>query len=377
VREALVHEPQSARLHSVLALAFCAQGMQQRAAAEAGAAVAAAPDDGYAHYVLGYVRHVAGRLDAAAEALDEALRLEPQRAGYHLQLATVRLAQQRYGPALAAADVALACDAERVDAAVARADALRGLRRYDEASETLDGALRREPANADVLAARGALLIATNRARDAHDAFREALAIDPGNDPARNGLIVALKENHPLYRAFKGGLVYVVLAAAAVPAFLHFGPDAVFGMPVAGWLPIGAYVVLIGLTVDGVVTTFALERAFGPGAVARAELTGSRGVCFALALGATAFVAWAVWSSGPALVGFAVAGMMAPQLRLAARIPAPRFRAWAQLCATCLFPLPVLLVWALVPGAGSSAVAAAAAVLLGAASTALLARRAR
>lgn len=132
------------------------------------------------------------------------------------------------------------------------------------------------------------------------------------------------------------------------------------------------------MTIDGVVTTFALERSFGPGAVSRTELGGAKGACAALAIAAVTFVAWAVWSSAPALVGFVVAGMMAPQLRLAARIPAQRRRAWWQLFAACGFPLAVLVVWALLPGVARSAAAAAtAAAALGVAAIALLTRQAR
>lgn len=199
LRQALAAEPDDAFAHALLGLCLAHQEKFAEAEQEATRAVHLAPDLAYAHYAVASVLHDRRELVRALGAIEEAVRLEPEDPDYHAVRAQVRYQQRDWKGALDSAEQALAFDPQHIAANNLRAMALTQLGRRAEAGATLDANLARAPEDPWSHANKGwTLLHAGDRAGAQHH-FREALRLDPDNEHARLGIMEAIKAGNPIY----------------------------------------------------------------------------------------------------------------------------------------------------------------------------------
>jgi tetratricopeptide (TPR) repeat protein len=199
-RLALGQEPSDPLALTVLARALADQNREKDALAPVRAAIAAAPDSAYVHHVHA---HVLLRLDRGREALaasDTALRLAPDDGDLLAQRASIRLALRDWAAALADADAALRINAEDTFAQNLRATALRQLGRSAEADAVGARTLEQAPEDAFSHSTQGWTLLHRGEPSRAQSHFREALRLRPDFEPARQGMLEALKARNPLYR---------------------------------------------------------------------------------------------------------------------------------------------------------------------------------
>lgn len=199
VRQALAAEPQDAWAHAMLALCLVQRRQYQAATDEAHQAIHLAPDFPFAHYTLANILNERDRPHEAVAALSEAIRLNPSDADYLALLAQIRLGQKRWSESLEASERGLQLDSENVSCTNLRAIALVKLGRRKEAGLTIDAALARDPSNPTTHANQGWTLLESGEAAKALDHFREALRLDPENEWARRGIVEALKARYFLY----------------------------------------------------------------------------------------------------------------------------------------------------------------------------------
>jgi tetratricopeptide (TPR) repeat protein len=167
-------------------------------------AVEAAPDAPIAHYALSVTSNENKRHGHAVTAANETIRLAPRETLGYQALASAWASQRRWHDALAAADAGLRLDPEDKDLLRIRGIVLAQTGRRADAAATFEGALRLDPTDPGLLVGQGLAHLHENRPFDAVDVFREALRIDPTNDPARAGLVEALKARNPIYGALLG-----------------------------------------------------------------------------------------------------------------------------------------------------------------------------
>lgn len=200
LRLALVSDPNESLYHSFLAMCLSDQEKFKEATEEARQGVHLAPDSHYSHFVMAYVLFDRNRLEEARSAMMEALRLRPDEAMYWSLLANLEARCDRWRQSLEAAERGLQVDAEHVGCANARAMALVHLGRKDEAGATIDAALSRDPENAFTHANMGWALLHRGRHEQAMEHFRESLRLDPDMEPARAGIVEAMKARNLVYR---------------------------------------------------------------------------------------------------------------------------------------------------------------------------------
>lgn len=199
-RLALGQDPGDPLALCVLARALTDQNRAKDALDPARAAVAAAPDSPYVHHVHA---HVLLQLDRPAEALassETALRLNPHDSDLLAQRAAIRLAQRDWSSALADSEAALRINAADTFAQNLRATALRQLGRAAEADAAGARTLAQAPEDAYSHSTQGWTLLQRGEIARAQEHFRESLRLEPGFEPARAGMLEALKARNPLYR---------------------------------------------------------------------------------------------------------------------------------------------------------------------------------
>ena len=199
-RMALGQNPGDPLALTLLARALAGQNREKDALDPARAAIAAAPDSAYAHHVLA---HVLLRLDLPKEALassEAALRLAPDDGDLLAQRAGIRLALRDWRAALEDSEAALRINAEDTFAQNLRATALQQLGRADEAADAGARTLARAPEDAFSHSTQGWSQLHRGDPRRAQEHFREALRLRPDFEPARHGMLEALKARNPVYR---------------------------------------------------------------------------------------------------------------------------------------------------------------------------------
>ncbi len=201
LRQALAAEPDEPYAHALLALCLAHRQRFDDATAEARQAVHFAPDFDFAHYAHASVLHDRNHLEDAQRAIEEALRLSPNDADYWALLSQIRIDQRQWSPALDAADRGLHYDPQHVACTNLRAIALVKLGRKSEAGATIGAALARNPDNAVTHANQGWTLLEQNQPAKALEHFRESLRLDPANEWARAGIVEALKARNVIYGA--------------------------------------------------------------------------------------------------------------------------------------------------------------------------------
>ena len=199
-RLALGQDPGDALALTVLARALVDQDRAKQALQPASAAVAAAPDSAYAHHVLAHVLLQLDQPKPALAASDTALRLAPDDGALLAQRAGIRLALRDWPAALADSEAALRINAEDTFAQNLRATALRQLGRTEDAAAVGARTLEQDPESAFSHSTQGWTLLQRGEPRRAQEHFREALRLAPDFEPARQGMLEALKARNPVYR---------------------------------------------------------------------------------------------------------------------------------------------------------------------------------
>ena len=219
LRQALAAEPDDAYAHAILSLCLTARRTLDEATTEAQQAIYLAPDLAFAHYALAWVLHHRRRNTDALAAIREAIRLNPDDADFLAVEAQIHLDEKRWPDALAAAERGLQSDSEHVNCTNLRAVALVKLGRKSEAGATIDAALRRHPDDALTHANQGWTLLEQGEPRKALEHFREALRLEPDHEWARAGLVEALKARNVVY----GLMLRYFLWMSKLPASVQFG----------------------------------------------------------------------------------------------------------------------------------------------------------
>lgn len=197
--QALAADPQDAYAHALLGLCLAHREQFQEATTETQQAIHLAPDFSFAHFALAQVFYERNRFSEALGPINEAIRLDPENANQYSLLSNIHLQERRWRDALNAAEQGLQFDPEHVGCTNLRAVAMVKLGRKSEAGRTIDAALSKNPDNSLTHANQGWTLLEQGDPKKAAEHFREALRLDPQNEWARQGIIEALKARNFVY----------------------------------------------------------------------------------------------------------------------------------------------------------------------------------
>jgi tetratricopeptide (TPR) repeat protein len=201
LRQALAADPQDAFAHALLALCLNEREQFEEATTEVRQAIHLAPDFSFAHFAHARVLYARNHYPEARAAIEEAIRLDSTDADYFSLLASIHFDERQWPEALAAAEQGLQFDSEHIGCTNLRAMAMVKLGRKAEAGTTIDAALARNPDNAITHANQGWTWLEKGDSEKALEHFREALRLDPDNEWARHGIVEALKARHFIYAA--------------------------------------------------------------------------------------------------------------------------------------------------------------------------------
>ena len=199
-RLALAQAPDDALALTVLARSLADQNRESEALDPVRAAIGAAPDSPYVHHVHAHVLFRLERPKEALAAAETALRLAPDDHDLLAQRAGIRLALRDWAGALADTEAPRRINAEDTFAQNLRATALRQLGRADEADAVGVRTLERAPEDAFSHSTQGWTQLHRDEPRRAQEHFREALRLRSDFEPARQGMLEALKARNPIYR---------------------------------------------------------------------------------------------------------------------------------------------------------------------------------
>ena len=199
-QRALGAEPENAMAHAAFSLCLASLEKFDDAEAAARQAIHLQPDSAFSYYALAQVLNERHRLREAAAAIHEAVRLDPDDADYWALMASVRGQQSHWHEALQAADAGLQHDPTHPGCINMRALCLQMTGRGAESVAASDAALARDPENPQSHYTRGLALLEAGRRHEAMYHFKECLRLEPNFQPAREGIVLALKSANPLYR---------------------------------------------------------------------------------------------------------------------------------------------------------------------------------
>ena len=228
---ALAAEPENARAHCFMALAFLALGESSKALAAGARAVAADPEDEWPHRLCSIALHERGNRRAALQSAREAARLGPDVPEALFTLVRAQLAcRQRRAAAVTADHLATVAPGEVLvyralgDVAMARRD-------WRVAETHFRCAVARDPESYVALTNLGFVLHRLGRAREAIERFHDAARANPTAGVTRENLIGAVRRFlQPNVAFLASGIGIGALARATA-----FHP-VVFGVMLAGWV---------------------------------------------------------------------------------------------------------------------------------------------
>lgn len=189
---------------ALMLLAVCLAGQRQYADAQEilQRALALEPDNDALLFHYARVLIEQDQWDEGEQFLRQAIARNPNDSDYRATLASICLHRKNYQQALDEAELGLALDPDNLYCLNMRSTALIKLNRKEEAFETVDKALDRDPENEFTHSNYGWGLLEKNRHKEALTHFREALRINPMFEPARAGMVEALKSRYLAYRLF-------------------------------------------------------------------------------------------------------------------------------------------------------------------------------
>jgi tetratricopeptide (TPR) repeat protein len=199
LRQALAADPQDGYAHALLGLCLAHRESFEDATDEVQQAIHLAPDFPFAHFARAHVLYDRNRFAEALPAINEAIRLEPENADQYALLSNIHLQERHWQNALNAAGQGLQFDPEHVGCTNLRAMAMVKLGRRAEAGKTIDTALSKSPDNSLTHANQGWMSLEKGDPKKAAEHFREALRLNPQNEWARQGIIEALKARNFIY----------------------------------------------------------------------------------------------------------------------------------------------------------------------------------
>ncbi len=322
LRQAIAAEPNDAYAHSLLALCLARREQFQAATDEARQAIGLQPDSSYAHYAHAVILYDRHRPAEALAAIQEAIRLDTTDADYFSLLAAIHFGESRWQEALSAAEQGLQCDPEHVGCANLRAMAMVKLGRRAEAGAMIATALAKNPDSAVTHANQGWTLLHQGEVKKALEHFREALRLDPENEWARHGIIEALKARHFIYAVmlkyflwmsrFRRQAQWGIIVGAYV-GYRLLGILASSQPALAPWiLPLQIAYIVFALMTWMASPFFDLVlrlNRFGRLVLTREQTSGSNwfGLCLACAL--ASFGLW-LWKGGGWLLGAIMFGLL-------------------------------------------------------------------
>lgn len=209
LRRALAEDPDHAPAHALLSLCLTDAEQFEEATREAQTAVFQAPDLALSHYALAYAMQHRNRYREARAAIDEAIRLDPYDVDCFAVLAAIEFEQRNWQAALEAAEHGLQINPQNGPCSNLRAMALVKLGRTSEANATIDATLARDPESAFTHSNMGWTCLHTGATGKALEHFKEALRLEPGLEPARAGMIEALKARNFIYRWLLGYFLWM------------------------------------------------------------------------------------------------------------------------------------------------------------------------
>jgi tetratricopeptide (TPR) repeat protein len=245
-RDELTYYSQSSMAQAMLALSLVAQNKGQKAHPEAVKAVELEPDSFYAQYTLSFTFGATLRLTEAEKAIREALRLSPQTAYLYARAAEVMYYRRKFAESLEFANQGLEIDANHEDCLVKRAAALVMLQRLDEADETIASVLRIAPENVQAHIEQGAVYLRRGGGEEqkAFACYREALRLRPSSEPARLGVIAALKSRNPIFYGIMRLSFWMKQVPPAVTIAVVF---LAFNIPGLKLIACGTCLLIVGL----------------------------------------------------------------------------------------------------------------------------------
>lgn len=192
LQRALAADPENGYAHAMLALALIDTNQFKAAEREARLGVQYDPEEPFCHLVLGLTLMNLERHREAEQAFREALRLNPEYDSAYAWLAHIAVGRARWSEAEQYARHALSLDPENDTALKALAISAWFNGRVDEAEQRAREGLKRNPEEADY---HWILAMAAARRNDAQRARQhslDALAIDPTHEGAKETLIWAV-----------------------------------------------------------------------------------------------------------------------------------------------------------------------------------------
>ena len=180
--------PEDARVHVNLGLAYTRQGRLADALARFERACALDAEDGRARYGLGDVYHRQNRLDEAIEQYERALEIRPDDPAIHTSLGMAFAARQEYDAASARFDRALELDPGHASAHVGVGKLHMQERNAAAAVKVCERAVKLSDGHAAAYGCLGNAHAALGRHPQAIDAFERALELDARTPQIRYAL---------------------------------------------------------------------------------------------------------------------------------------------------------------------------------------------
>jgi tetratricopeptide (TPR) repeat protein len=212
-------------VHALLLLShsLTLQDKDTEAVEVAKQAVATAPDLGATHYHLAKAYLGKRDLNLARTSVRQAIALDPGDANNHGLLALILHHANEHEGALRAAEQGLALDPEHLGCMNVRSAELTHLKRHEEAGASIDKALELDPENPYTHSNTGWTALHRGDHARAMEHFREALRREPGLEPARRGMVEALKARYWIYRQWLKYVFWVGNLKAGTQRFFIIG----------------------------------------------------------------------------------------------------------------------------------------------------------
>ncbi|HEY2881520.1 MAG TPA: tetratricopeptide repeat protein [Pirellulales bacterium] len=239
-RRAIAVDPVHGKSMGMLALCQVELKQRRQALETARQAIASDTEEAFCHYAYAYVLFRTKRLKEASGVIREAIRLNPDNAGFYGIAGLIEFNANHWQKALEFAEQGLRINPEEINASIARIRALDRLGRKAESQQASAELLRIGPDDQFVHSNIGWSFLEQSDHQRALEHFREALRINPDLEPARKGLVEALKCRFLGYRVFRWCMVWFQSHSQRL-TLLSTVFWVVFLMPIGGLLLLGLY----------------------------------------------------------------------------------------------------------------------------------------
>jgi tetratricopeptide (TPR) repeat protein len=200
ILQALSDQPDSPIAHAMLSICLHALKQYAKAVDHARQAITYDPEMPMGYFALALGLSGERKYKEAEEAVRTAIDRESYDAQFWALLGEIQFNQKKWKEALESVDTGLSFDAENTACRNIRTFTLSKLGRNEEAIRTAEGVLADDPENAESHVSAGWAALHQSDTQKALHHFREALRIDPELEGAREGMLLALKAQHRLYR---------------------------------------------------------------------------------------------------------------------------------------------------------------------------------